>query len=148
MVAYSERLNKMLSVKGNRLNPDDLYVTPAPLGNGRNSFLFTDSLGRSVTCASKRCQEAAQAFAEFYVSDGVFVASVMSHDEPGAAPRYLLPSTRSAMATPALRYDPIYSQIEPFMEDAVGFPNQGLPDAVDSKVIRNLVDPIVQSKEE
>ena len=147
MVAYSERLNKMLGVENNQLKPNDLYVTPAPLGNGRNTFLFTDALVRSVTCQSDQCRNAAEAFANFYVSDALFVASVMSHDDPGASPRYLLPSTRSAMATSALKYDPIYSQIEPFMEDAIGFPNEGLPDAVDRKIIRSLVDPIVQSKE-
>jgi thiamine pyridinylase len=144
LIGYSERLNAIFANPANRLARTQVRIAPAPLGAGRTSFLFTDALVQSSTCVSARCRDAARRFAEFYVSDAVMEGSMMSADRGSrAVPRYLLPSTRSAMSRRPISQDPIYRQLAPALRSARPYPNQGVPEARERGVIRPAVDALV-----
>lgn len=146
LIGYSERLNPVLAHPANTLTASRIRITPAPLGEGKTSFLFTDALVQSPLCADRRCREAARRFAEFYVSDAVFEAVLMARDQSAAAPpRYLLPSTAGAMATPAVASDPIYRQLRPALATARPYPNHGVPEARRRGQIRPAVDELLHT---
>jgi len=144
LVGYSENLNGVLRHPDRRIEPARIRIAPAPLGAGNKPYMFTDALVLSRRCDGA-CRRAAQAFAEFYLSDEVMAAMMMSRDAPGAPPRYLLPATRGAMRHDLVRRDPIYRQLARALPNAVPYPNAGLPAAVEAREIRGRVDRALQN---
>lgn len=138
LIGYSERLNAIL--KDTAKTVGNLYIASAVLGGGDRPTLFTDALVMSPQCSSDRCRRAAQRFAEYYTSDRVFEALMMSHDAgPSAPPRYLLPSTTTAFRTPSVAGDRLYQDLLAEIAGARPFPNYGVPDARARGAIRREV---------
>lgn len=103
---YSERLSYIL--KANR-TATNYTIVPAPLGGGRAPLLYVDALVmRKGLSPGQRI--AAHLFVEYLNSPATQEWVTMSKDSTNAPPRYLLPATRSALATPSLRADPYYKQ--------------------------------------
>lgn len=142
LIGYSERLNPIFADPDNQISLSKVHITPAPLGVGKTAFLFTDALVLSSACSSRRCVDAAKKFAEFYVSDAVMESSMKSTDGGASAvPRYLLPSTRSAINR--VIHDPIYRQLAPILSTARPYPNQGVPEARERGAIKSAVDTLI-----
>lgn len=136
----------MLGHVSRTLGASDVRITPAPLGNGKRSFLFTDALVQSPLCADPRCRDAARRFAEFYISDAVFETVLMAQDQgSGAVPRYLLPSTSGALSARRVAADPIYRQLRSAVADAQPYPNRGVPEAREWGQIRAAVDQLLHT---
>jgi thiamine pyridinylase len=144
LVGYSERLYPVLADPNKRLVLNQVRITPAPLGVGKTAILFTDALVQSSACSADRCQDAARKFAEFYVSDAVMEGAMMSADlGASATPRYLLPSTPTAINGARVAEDPIYRQLAPVLVSARPFPNSGVPEARKRGKIREAVDALL-----
>ena len=134
-IGYSERLHPILA-EGEGTD-ENLYVASATLGEGDQPMLFTDALVLSRNCSTERCRNAASAFAAYYVSDEVFEVALMSLDAgDSAVPRYLLPSTTSALDFGRVGADPLYRQLSQEVEGAASTPNRGIPEAREVGVIR------------
>lgn len=145
LIGYSERLHVLFSDPGNQKPLDRIRITPAPLGTGKTAFFFTDALVQSSTCISLQCQDAARRFSAFYSSARVMAQSMMAADKgKRAVPRYLLTASRDAMRQPAVARDPIYRQLAPLLDTARPYPNQGIPEARASGLIRSQVDTLLQ----
>ena len=135
LIGYSERLHPILEANDGARN--GLHVASATLGEGDRPMLFTDALVLARTCDTQRCHDAAAAFAAYYVSDEVFEVVLMSEDSgPSAPPRYLLPSTTSALDVGRVGADRLYRQLREEIEGARAYPNHGVPEARDAGVIR------------
>ena len=130
LIGYSERLHISLSNEKSVLNANEVLVTPAPLGGGKTPYFFTDALVLSKNCETQRCKDASSVFANFYVRDDILAYSMMGKDyETSDVPRYLLPATKGALQSPIVVRDPIYSQLSGFMQEAIPYPNSGVPAA-------------------
>lgn len=144
LIGYSERLNPVFSDTGNTLSASRIRISPAPLGEGKQSFLFTDALVLSPLCADTRCRDAARRFARFYVADAVFETLLMGQDQGTAPiPRYLLPSTAGALSTRRVAADPIYRQLRRVVSGARAYPNHGVPEARRRGEIRAAVEQVL-----
>ncbi len=137
LIGYSERLNAILAHPKRKVA--NLHIASAPLGAGDNPTLFTDALVMSPKCNSRRCKNAATAFASYYVSNEVFEVALMGLDAPKAQPRYLLPSTTTAFEFGKVGRDPLYQELKEEIVGAKSFPNQGVPQAREIGVIRSKV---------
>jgi thiamine pyridinylase len=139
IIGYSEELNSALDQDNVKL--DNIFIAPAPLGEGSQPFMFTDALVRSRLCDSSQCRTAAQKFAEYYVSDRVFEVVLMSVDSAGRkVPRYLLPSTFGAFETGKVAENSIYKRLRSVIEGAKPYPNSGVPEARSSGLMRVRVN--------
>jgi len=135
LIGYSERLHISLSDEKSVLKANEVLVTPAPLGGGKTPYFFTDALVLSKNCETKRCKDASSTFADFYVRDDILAYSMMGKDyRTSDVPRYLLPATKGALQSPIVSEDPIYSQLSRFMEQAIPYPNSGVPAARETVV--------------
>ena len=135
LIGYSERLHPILD--GGEAAERELHIASATLGDGDRPMLFTDALVLSRDCSTRRCEDAASAFAAYYVSDEVFETVLMSRDAgQSATPRYLLPSTTSAFDTDSVGADRLYQQLKGEIDGARSYPNRGVPEARDAGVIR------------
>jgi hypothetical protein len=83
------------------------------------------------------CRSAAQRFADYYVSDRTFEGSLMT--TPSGVPRYLLPSTSSALGFGAVGRDRLYGELKHEIKGAVALPNTGVPEARAAGTIRPQV---------
>lgn len=148
LLGYSERLNHVLREPKNKIKPDKVYISPAPLGQGAKSFLYTDALVMSSKCSSERCKDAVNRFVEFYVSDEVFEASMMSFDVDRGpkVPRYLLPSTFGAFSTQSVSNDPIYKQLRNYVSDAQPYPNIGILTARKKGSIKKEINEVLHNE--
>jgi hypothetical protein len=141
LIGYSEKLNLALREDDATVRPEDVYLGPAPLGTSARTFLFTDALVKSPKCDDRACKKAASIFAEYYVSDEVLAAAMMSADGgEGSIPRYLLPATDGAFNVDRVKKDPIYRQLRPLMATAAGYPNTGIPEARGDGLLRVRVN--------
>ncbi|WP_437687867.1 extracellular solute-binding protein [Sorangium sp. So ce176] len=137
LFGYSERLNEAAR-KGT--DPDKVTIVPAALGQTDRLLLFTDALVLSPRCSAAECKDAAARFATFYTDARVYETVLLSRDGgQDAKPRYLLPATRAAFERPDVQADPIYNQLQGYVGGADGYPNQGVPAAKQSGVLRGLV---------
>ena len=135
LIGYSESLHDIL--KADQTANGKLHVASATLGEGDRPMLFTDALVLSPNCFADGCEEAARAFAEYYVSDRVFEVLLMGHDmEPPAVPRYLLPATKSAFDVGDVGKDTFYKRFKQEAEIAGPYPNRGVPEARQQGKIR------------
>ncbi|WP_428267505.1 hypothetical protein [Haliangium sp.] len=137
LIGYSERLHPILATEGRTVA--NLHIASAPLGSGSHPMLFTDALVLSPRCSSERCQEAARAFASYYVSDRVFEVVLMGLDTDTSVARYLLPSTTTAFDTDAVAADPYYRQLEEEIQGARAYPTSGVPEARERGAIQAQV---------
>lgn len=134
LIGFSERLHPIF------LHPDrtvgTLHIAAATLGGGDAPTAFVDALVLSPECASERCKRAARTFASYYVSDVTFESSLMALDTSSRIPRYLLPSTSSALRYGKVGRDRLYQQLEHEVRGARALPNTGVPEAREAGVIR------------
>lgn len=138
LLGYSEQLNAVLETNP-AYNLDAVYIEPAPMGGGKSTFLFTDAMVLSNECKTDRCKDAARRFVEFYVSDLTMAASMMGSGSVDGHPRYLLSATKGSFEQSAVASDPIYQQLRPLMDNALAYPNHGVPEARKSGVLKPLV---------
>jgi thiamine pyridinylase len=135
LFGFSERLNPILA------HPDKtvgtLHIASATLGGGDQPLAFVDALVKSPQCTSQRCRDAAQRFADYYVSDRTFEASMM--DTPSGVPRYLLPSTSSSLEFGRVGRDRLYGELKREIKRAHALPNSGVPEARAAGTIRPQV---------
>jgi thiamine pyridinylase len=126
-MGYSERLHAVLKNLPAGSSPSDIRISSAPLGEGSNPILFTDSFFLSSRCTGD-CEKAALQFVAFMSQPSTFEWILMSEDAPeaGRIPRYLLPAVLGAYETPKLRADPFYPVLATETRDGIPFPNAGL----------------------
>lgn len=137
LFGYSERLHDAAR-KGT--DPDNVTIVPATLGQTNRLLLFTDALVLSPQCSSAECKDAAAKFAAFYTDARVYETVLLSRDgDQDAKPRYLLPATQAAFERPDVQADPIYNQLQGYVGGADAYPNEGVPAAKQSGVLRGLV---------
>ena len=119
----------------------ELKLSSAPLGEGDRPILFTDSYFLSVRCTGA-CEQAARKFVEYMSRPSTFEWILMSEDAPAGArvPRYLVPATLDAFATPKVRQDALYRSIAVEVLDGMPFPNEGLLD-----IRRRMRDDILEA---
>lgn len=134
LIGFSERLNPILSHPARAVG--ELHVASATLGGGDRPTAFVDALVMSSKCTSARCRKAARRFATYYVSDETFEVALMALDTQGGVPRYLLPSTKSALEYGQVGRDRLYAQLKHEIRRARSFPNRGIPEAREAGVIR------------
>ncbi|MFY1831984.1 hypothetical protein ACN47A_39085 [Myxococcus fulvus] len=128
-MGYSERLHLILKNLPAGSSVSELKLSSAPIGEGDHPILFTDSYFLSVRCTGA-CEQAAHKFVEYMSRPSTFEWILMSEDAPAGAqvPRYLVPSTLDAYATPKVRQDPFYPIIALELLTGMAFPNEGLLD--------------------
>ncbi|WP_437813772.1 extracellular solute-binding protein [Sorangium sp. So ce1078] len=137
LFGYSEQLHDAVREGA---DPDNVTIVPATLGQTNRLLLFTDALVLSPQCSSAECQDAAAKFATFYTDARVYETVLLSRDgDQHAKPRYLLPATQAAFERPDVQADPIYSQLQRYVDGADAYPNEGVPAAKQSGVLRRLV---------
>lgn len=120
LLGYSERL--FLIARETAL--DEIYVGSAAMGTGNAPVVFVDAFVVRAS-ASDAVRDAAKRFAEFMNRPEIQETLLLSHDAPGAPPRYLLPATLSAFSTPGLTSDRFYSDFKAALDEAVPFPTRG-----------------------
>jgi thiamine pyridinylase len=134
LLGYSERMHHAVAAG---IDPTKVFVGSAPLGAGSDPIWFVDMFvlpgdyPDGVTPEEiKARREAARRFGEFMNRADVFAWIHQSADLGAkAAPRYLLPATRSAYEHPALARDPIIGQVRPLVGRGTFFPRFRLPGA-------------------
>nr|WP_253910567.1 extracellular solute-binding protein [Pyxidicoccus fallax] len=128
-LGYSERLHTILKNLPEGQSASDIKLSSAPLGEGDRPILFTDSYFLSVRCTGA-CEQAARRFVDYMSRPSTFEWILMSEDAPAGTrvPRYLVPATLDAFATPKVRRDPFYPSIALEVLDGMPFPNEGLLD--------------------
>jgi thiamine pyridinylase len=126
-MGYSERLHVILKNLPAGRSASEIKLSSAPLGDGDRPILFTDSYFLSVRCTGA-CEQAARRFVEYMSRPSTFEWILMSEDAPAGAqvPRYLVPATLDAYATPKVRQDPFYPIIALELLTGMPFPNEGL----------------------
>lgn len=132
---FSEAMNTILSNPAKTVGT--LHIASATLGGGDTPVGFVDALVKSPKCSSGRCRSAAQRFADYYVSDPTFEGSLMT--TPSGVPRYLLPSTSSALEFGAVGRDRLYGELKHEIKRTVALPNTGVPEARAAGTIRPQV---------
>lgn len=133
LIGFSERLNPILAHENRTVG--ELHIASATLGNGDAPLLFTDALVLSPLCSSARCKSAAQQFAAYYISDETFEVALMSLDT-GNVPRYLLPSTTSALNYGLVGLDRLYMQLKEEIKGGIPFPTSGVPEARETGIFQ------------
>ncbi|WP_225412698.1 extracellular solute-binding protein [Stigmatella hybrida] len=127
LLGYSERLHTVLKRRPEEATAGTLRISLAPLGQGNQPIVFTDSffLGKNCTGA---CEQAALRFTEYMSQASTYSWLLMSEDAPatGRVPRYLMPAALEVYDTPALKADPFYPSIGAATREAGAFPNRGL----------------------
>lgn len=117
MFGYSEFIRYSLAAKGAKINPADLTVISAPLGEGSSPSLFVDGLVLNKNCeANAHCRERAKNFAEFLTSPEIQMGIAFASDTEESDPRYLLMARRSFWSANPVKSDPIYRQLRPMVE--------------------------------
>lgn len=134
LIGFSERLNPILSNPNRTVG--ELHIASATLGGGDRPNMFVDALVASPRCTSVQCRRAIKEFAAYYVSDETFEAALMSLDTSSGVPRYLLPSTSSALDFGLVEQDRLYRQLKQELPRSRAFPNSGVPEARDLGLIR------------
>ncbi|MDY7232164.1 hypothetical protein [Hyalangium rubrum] len=126
-MGYSERLHAILRALPAGVSASAIQISSAPLGEGSNPILFTDSYFLGAGCTGG-CEQAALEFVTYMSQPSTFEWIVMSEDAPAATrvPRYLLPATLDAYEAPKLRADPFYPVLASETRTGVPFPNTGL----------------------
>ncbi|WNG50048.1 hypothetical protein F0U60_42440 [Archangium minus] len=126
-LGYSERLHTILKKLPAGANREELRISPAPLGEGNQPLLFTDSFFLGARCVDE-CEKAAIAFVNYMSQASTFAWILLSEDAPeaGRVPRYLMPAALDAYQAPGLREDPFYQQIDLTTRTGGAFPNKGL----------------------
>ena len=145
LIGYSEALNGAIASNNPNFDISKVKIVPAPIGGGKSAFLFTDALVLSSKCVTDRCKNAARRFAEFYVSDEILSAAMLGFDSYMKLPRYLLPATRGALAVKQVAADPIYSQLVSIMDNALPYPNKGVPEAREANALRPLIKQLIHT---
>jgi thiamine pyridinylase len=134
LIGFSERLNPILAHPAKTVG--ELHIASATLGGGDAPVGFVDALVLSPQCSSERCRKAAQRFANYYVSDETFESSLMALDTAARVPRYLLPSTTSALEFGLVGQDRLYAELKGEIRKTTALPNVGVPEAREAAVIR------------
>lgn len=126
-MGYSERLHTILKNLPSGDTGADIKLSSAPLSEGSNPLLFTDSYFLGVRCVDE-CEEAAMEFVEYMSQPGTFEWILMSEDAPaqGRVPRYLLPATLDAYRAPRVRADRFFPVLDAETRSGEPFPNSGL----------------------
>jgi thiamine pyridinylase len=126
-LGYSERLHTIIKSLPASSSASAIKISSAPLGEGSNPILFTDSFFLSTRCTGD-CEKAALEFTAFMSQPSTYEWILMSEDAPeaGRVPRYLLPASLDAYETPKLRADPFYPVLAEVTRNGVPFPNSGL----------------------
>lgn len=126
-MGYSERLHTILKNLPAGDTASDIKLSSAPLGEGSNPLLFTDSFFLGVNCTGK-CEAAAQQFVEYMSQPSTFEWILMSEDAPADArvPRYLLPATLDAYQAPSVRADRFFPVLDAETRAGKPYPNGGL----------------------
>jgi thiamine pyridinylase len=136
---YSERLNYLFKDK---IDPQ-VKIASLPLGRDSNPLLFTDALVLRQDC-NYDCQYAARKFAT-YLNQPATQEWILSSKDAGknAVPRYLIPATYSAFATPSLAQNSYYQTLKETVKNAAPYPNSGFPEV--RKKLKNLILQKLQS---
>ncbi|PTL83881.1 hypothetical protein [Vitiosangium sp. GDMCC 1.1324] len=126
-LGYSERLHTILKKLPSEADRQALRISPAPLGEGNQPLLFTDSFFLGAHCVGD-CEKAATAFVTYMSQASTYAWILLSEDAPaaGRVPRYLMPATLDAYQAPGLKEDPLYQQIDTATRTGGSFPNKGL----------------------
>jgi thiamine pyridinylase len=126
-LGYSERLHTIIKNLPAGASASAIKISSAPLGEGSNPILFTDSYFLSAKCTGD-CEKAALEFTAYMSQPDTFEWILMSEDAPeaGRVPRYLLPATLDAYEAPKVRADPFYPVLAAETRNGVPFPNGGL----------------------
>ncbi len=126
-LGFSERLHGILRQLPAGAPASALRISPAPLGQGNQPLLFTDSFFLSTRCTGP-CEQAARDFVAYMTRASTYQWIVLAEDMPaaGRVPRYLMPANLDVYALPGVAGDPFYTVIEAATRTAAPFPNHGL----------------------
>ncbi|QRO01607.1 hypothetical protein JRI60_22580 [Archangium violaceum] len=126
-LGYSERLHTIVKKLPQAEDRRQLRISPAPLGAGSQTLLFTDSFFLGAQCTGE-CEKAARAFVSYMSQTSTYAWILLSEDAPatGRVPRYLMPATLDAYQAPGLKEDPLYQRIDTTTRTASPFPNGGV----------------------
>jgi thiamine pyridinylase len=137
LLGYSERLHYAVQTKAQpgKLDPSSILIASAPLGEGTDPIWFIDafvtprSFDKSVPEEQQSARRAGAKRFISYMNDAQTFAWIHQSKDLGAdaAPRYLLPATRSAFGVPAIAQDPIMQQIRPLLDQGTFFPQHQIP---------------------
>lgn len=123
-LGYSERLSYMLQQGA---DTKKIRISSAPLGEGKHPILFVDAFVVRRGCDAV-CQQTASRFAAYMNEPATQEWILMSRDKgENVVPRYLLPATRSAFRTRAVRRDAHFKRLAEEIEDGAPYPAHGLP---------------------
>ncbi|MDC0711245.1 extracellular solute-binding protein [Stigmatella sp. ncwal1] len=126
-LGYSERLHTLLKRAPSEATQGTLRISLAPLGQGNQPLVFTDSFFLGKNCTGD-CEQAAVRFVEYMSQASTYAWLLLSEDAPaaGRVPRYLMPAALDVYETPGLKADPFYPRIGAATRTAAPFPNRGL----------------------
>jgi len=126
-LGFSERMHVVIKNLPAGASASELRISPAPLGQGNQPLLFTDSFTLSARCTGT-CEQAARDFVAYMTQASTYQWIVLSEDAPaeGRVPRYLMPANLAVYELPALEADRFYPVIGAATRTAAPFPNTGL----------------------
>jgi thiamine pyridinylase len=126
-LGFSERLHGILKKLPSAESRAALRISPAPLGQGNQPLLFTDSFFLGERCTGA-CEQAAQAFVAYMTRTSTYQWIVLGEDAPaeGRVPRYLMPANLDVYELPGVKADPFYPVIGAATASGGPFPNTGL----------------------
>ncbi len=126
-LGFSERLHTILKKLPSEAERQQLRISPAPLGAGSQTLLFTDSFFLGAQCVGE-CEKAAVAFVNYMSQTSTYAWILLSEDAPatGRVPRYLMPASLDVYQAPGLKEDPFFQRLDTTTRTASPFPNTGV----------------------